>query len=42
MQINPVSFKLFVESVDDSTTKVVCADLSQRLAWYQIILKAFG
>jgi hypothetical protein len=42
MKINPVSFKLFVESVDDSTSKVVCADLSQRLAWYQIILKAFG
>lgn len=42
IQINPVSFKLFVESVDDSTTKVVCADLPQRLAWYQIILKAFG
>jgi hypothetical protein len=42
IKINPVSFKLFVESVVDSTTKVVCGDLSQRLAWYQIILKAFG
>lgn len=42
IKINPVSFKLFVESVDHSTSKVVCADLSQRLAWYQIILKAFG
>jgi hypothetical protein len=42
IKINPISFKLFAESVDDSTSKVVCADLSQRLAWYQIIREAFG
>jgi hypothetical protein len=43
VQINPTFFKLFMESVSDSTTKVVCgANSVTRSAWYQIILKAFG
>jgi hypothetical protein len=42
-QINPISLKLFIESIGDSTSKVVCgADSAARSAWYQIILKAFG
>jgi hypothetical protein len=42
LKINPVSMKLFIESFDGSTSKIVCANSVTRSAWYQIILKAFG
>jgi hypothetical protein len=43
VKINPIFFKMFIESIDDSTSKVVCsADSATRSAWYQIIQKAFG
>jgi hypothetical protein len=42
VKINPDFFKLFIESVDDPPSKVICDDSAARSAWYHIIPKAFG
>ncbi|PSN41287.1 hypothetical protein C0J52_09873, partial [Blattella germanica] len=41
-KINPVSFKLFMESMSDSKSKALCITDTSRSALYDVIVKSFG